>query len=224
VSPQSTAVFAGQDLSFAAQADVQFTAAHTYASVSGETTSWFTHSGGIQAKAANGPLSLRAHTGPLELLADQDIQVTSSNDEIRIVANTAITLTAGQAQVKLEGANIDFVCPGSFTVKGATHDWGGGASGSAELPALPQGTQKVPTWIEINHRDGDGLPMAGQNYKVYFEGNQVISGKLDANGRARHDNVPEKAARVEYEPRTPSEDKPWDALNKLVAAAQSKLS
>lgn len=224
VSPQSTALFAGQDLSLVAQGDVQLTAAHTYSSVSGETTSWYTHSGGLQAKAANGPVSLRAHTDALELLADQDIQVTSSNDDIHIVASTSITLTAGQAQVKLDGANIDFVCPGSFTVKGATHDWAGGGKGSAELPALPQGSQELPTWIEINHRDAEGLPMAAQGYKIFFEGNQVISGKLNANGHARHDNVPARAERVEYEPRRPLDEQPWDPLTKLVAAAQSKLS
>ena len=224
VSPQSTTLFAGQDLSLVAQNDVQLTAAHTYSSVSGQTTSWYTHAGGIQAKAANGPFSLRAHTDALELLADQDIQVTSSNDEILIVAKTSITLTAGGAQIKLDGANIDFIAPGSFTVKGATHDWDGGAFGRAGLPVLPQGTQKVPTWIEVGHRDADGLPMAGQGYKIFFEGSQVISGKLDATGRARHDNVPERTERVEYEPRQPLCDRPWDALSQLVAAAQSKLS
>ncbi|MCY1248133.1 hypothetical protein D9M72_615290 [compost metagenome] len=51
----------------------------------------------------------------------------------------------------------------------------------------------------------------------------MISGALDAQGHARHDNVPLKAQRVEYEPREPQPDKPWDALDKLVAAAQSKL-
>lgn len=218
VSPQSTAVFAGQDLSFAAQADVQFTAAHTYASVSGETTSWFTHSGGIQAKAANGPLSLRAHTGPLELLADQDIQVTSSNDEIRIVANTAITLTAGQAQVKLDGANIDFVCPGSFTVKGAAHEWGGGGSGSAALPSLPTGTTEIQDWIALDYRDpetGEAVPEAG--YEIHFEGGPVLAGTLDAQGKAHHENVERKTVKkIVYKPRTPDTDKPVSPLDRLL--------
>ncbi|WP_140637042.1 DUF2345 domain-containing protein, partial [Methylibium rhizosphaerae] len=197
---------AGQDLSLVAQGDVQLTAAHTYSSVSGETTSWFTHAGGLQAKAANGPLSLRAHTDALELLADQDIQVTSSNDEIRILASTAITLTAGQAQVKLEGANIDFVCPGSFTVKGATHDWGGGASGEASLPALPQGLAgEKPNFLELNYHDEWLQPVAGAPYRVVFEDGTVREGRLDGNGHARLDGVPNQLARVYYgeDPRAP---------------------
>ena len=197
VSPQSTALFAGQDLSLVAQGDVQLTAAHTYSSVSGETTSWYTHSGGLQAKAANGPVSLRAHTDALELLADQDIQVTSSNDEIRIVAATSITLTAGQAQVKLDGANIDFIAPGSFVVRGATHDWGGGASAPAQIEALPQGLAgEKPNFIELNYHDENLQPLAGYPYRVVFDDGSVRTGTLDANGHARMDGVPNKAAEV----------------------------
>ena len=199
VSSLSTAVYAGQDLSFVAQGDVQLTAAHTYSSVSGETTSWFTHSGGLQAKAANGPVSLRAHTDALELLADQDIQVTSSNDEIRIVAATAITLTAGQAQVKLEGANIDFVCPGSFTVKGATHDWGGGGSGSAVLPSLPTDlSQLKPDDLVLDYRHSDGTPVQGAPFEVAFADGSKRSGALDSAGRAVLSAVPKGYATVHY--------------------------
>lgn len=92
------------------------------------------------------------------------------------------------------------------------------------MPYLPQGVQTIPTWIEINHRDAESQPMAGQAYKIFFEGGAVMSGKLDSNGHARHENVPEKALRVEYEPRKPEKDKPWDALDKLVVAAKTKLN
>lgn len=66
--------------------------------------------------------------------------------------------------------------------------------------------------------------MAGQKYKIFFEGGTVISGALDANGRARHEGVPPKGIRVEYEPRIPDPEKPWDALSQAVNAARSKLA
>jgi type VI secretion system secreted protein VgrG len=49
-----------------------------------------------------------------------------------------------------------------------------------------------------------------------------VAGKLDAKGQARHDNVPDQADRVEYEPVQPLPDPPWDPLKQLVAAVNSK--
>jgi type VI secretion system secreted protein VgrG len=218
------AAFSGQDCSLTCQGDAHQTAAHTWAGVSGKTTSWYVHEGGIKAFAANGPVSLRAHTDALQLLADKDITVISVNGEVRIQAKTKIELVGGQSAITLDGADIEFRTPGRFAVKGSGHAFLGGGSGAAQMPFLPQGVQTLPTWIEIDHRDAESLPMAGQAYRIFFEGGAVIAGKLDAKGHARHDNVPERAERVEYEPRTPEKDKPWDPLAELVAAASSKLS
>jgi len=223
-SEASITNYSGQDLSLGVQGDVQHTAVHTYAAVSGQTTSVYTNDGGIQAKAANGAVSLRAHTDELHILADQDVTVISMEDEIRIQANTCIELIAGESSVVLEGGDITFTCPGTFTAKTSTHAFLGGASFGAELPVLPQGVRDIPTWIEINHRDAEGLPMQGQGYKIFFEGNQVISGTLDAKGHARHDNVPERALRVEYEPRQANPERPWQPLSELLAAAKTRLN
>ena len=51
-----------------------------------------------------------------------------------------------------------------------------------------------------------------------------ISGVLDSQGHARHEGVPNKALRVEYEPRTPENDASWDKLDKLVSATAARLS
>lgn len=223
-SEASVASFSGENLSMTVQADLTETAQHTYASVSGETTSLFTQNGGVKIYAANGPVSARAHTGTLEIIADKDITVISVNDEIRIQAQTKVEIIGGQSKVVLEGGNINFACPGKFEVKASGHAFLGGGSGAAELPALPDSAQKIPTWIELNHRDAEGLPMAGQRYKVFFEGGVVIAGALDAQGHARHDNVPPNALRVEYEPRECDQDRPWGSLASLVAAVKNKLN
>ena len=76
------AAFAGQDLSISVQGDVHHTAAHTWASVTGKTTSWYVHSGGVKAFAANGPVSIRAHTAALQIWADKDVTIISVNDQI----------------------------------------------------------------------------------------------------------------------------------------------
>jgi type VI secretion system secreted protein VgrG len=122
VTPASLSLFSGQDSSLTTQGDAHLTSAHTLSSVSGQTTSLYTHAGGIQAITANGPLSLRAHTDAQQVWSDQDLTIQSTTDEVRIQASDSITLNAGQSQIELKGGNITFTCPGKWTVKGAMHD------------------------------------------------------------------------------------------------------
>ena len=224
VTPSSISLFSGQDTSLTTQGDAQLTSAHTLSSVSGQTTSLYTHAGGIKAITANAALSLRAHTDAQQIWSDKDLTVQSTTDEIRIQASDSITLTAGQSQIVIKGGDITFTCPGNWTVKGAAHAWGSGGGGAAELMPLPDGAVAMRNWIEAHHVDAEGQPMAGQKYKVYFEDGSVISGALDSQGHARHDNVPEKAMRVEYEPRPVKPESKADRVSTLADAWRGKLS
>lgn len=223
-SDGAIAQFAGEHLSHVSQGDVQLSVAHTAAQVSGQTSSLYTHAGGMQIKAANGPVSLRAHTDTLQLLANKDIQILSINSEITVSAQSKIELIAADSGITLDGSNITFTTPGTWNAKGSLKAMSGGGSGATEFPALPTGLQQAKNWIEINHRDPDNLPMAGQKYKIFFEGGVVVSGVLDAQGHARHENVPAKTLRVEYEARQPEQDKPPQPLNALLSEVQKQLA
>lgn len=144
-TPASTVLFAGQQLQWSTQSDMHMTAAYTLSSVSAEATALYAHEGGIQAIAGNGPVSLQAHTDQLEILADKEVTVISVNDAIEVKANKKIVLQAGQASVTLEGQNITFACPGTFSVKGSQHLFDAGAQHPAVLPGLPAKLQKFST-------------------------------------------------------------------------------
>ena len=198
-TPASVQQFSGQRLSQVVQQDLQTTAAHTASIAAGQTASLYAHQGGLQVKAANGPVSLRAHTDELKLLADQSVTITSVNDEIRISANSKIELIAGQSGITLEGGNITVTTPGSFAVKGATHGFLGGGSQAASLPALP--TAKLgeqPLDLELHYHYDDLSPVPGAPYKVTFENGVVLQGTLDANGYALLKSVPPGGYTVEY--------------------------
>jgi type VI secretion system secreted protein VgrG len=192
----SLMALAGQDTSFAAQGDLHQAAAHTYASVSGQTTSLFTHQGGVQAYAANGPVSLRAHTDALQIWADKAVTVISVNDEIRIQAQTKIELVGGQSKLLLDGGNITFSCPGLFEVKSSMHNFLPGANNAAELKQLPDGVQTFKNWIEVRGNYNDLQPLAKAKVLVEFAkgGSQTLS--LDASGFARADGVPDGDAKM----------------------------
>ncbi|GAB4062475.1 type VI secretion system Vgr family protein [Uliginosibacterium sediminicola] len=187
-TPQSATLFAGEQLSTSVQADTQITAQHTASLVSGEATSLYTHAGGIKAIAANAPLSIQSHDGPLEVLADQNVTVTSSNDEIHILASSKIVLQAGQSSITLEGAKITFACPGNFTAKGASHVMAGGGSSAASLGELPSGfADVVPAGVDhpslapdvfsqalgFAEYPSQWLPFSGLSVQVFKDKTQV---------------------------------------------------
>lgn len=72
-------------------------------------------------------------------------------------------------------------------------------------------------WIALEHLDADNQPFANLGYKIFFENNQVIEGKLDEQGKAYHENVPEQAIKVEYEENPTIKDEPWDTYDSVLA-------
>jgi type VI secretion system secreted protein VgrG len=181
-TPASTVIYAGQQLHWTTQSDLHMTAAHTMSSVAANAANFFTHSGGIQAIAGNGPVSLQAHTDQLEILADQSITVISVNDSIEIMAKEKIVLQAGQSSITLDGGNITFACPGKFTVKGGQHLFDGGASTAAPVETLPfqlatiapPGPTAFPKYDEqIVYKDTHGRPIAEVPISVTNKADEV---------------------------------------------------
>ena len=139
----------------------------------------------------NGPVSLQAHDGKLKVFADQSMRVLSINASIEIQANQRITLYAGGSSITLDGANITFACPGTFSVKGSNHAFVEPASAPAKLPSLPTGkVGEMPRWIELNYHYDDLEPVKNAAYRVVFEDGGSRSGTLDENGFARLEGVP----------------------------------
>ncbi|MDH5823498.1 type VI secretion system Vgr family protein, partial [Luteimonas sp. RD2P54] len=223
---KSSVAYAGGALHLTAQADVQLSAGQTFASVAGQHAALYAHAGPIRAIAANGPLSLQAHTGALEVLADQSVTLTATDERIDVLAKEKIVLQAGQTQVTLEGGNITFACPGNFTVKAGEQPFRGGQANAANLSNLPSGhtqAQEPTHWIALQYLDVDtDVPMAGTEYEIHFKEGPVLSGKLDADGRAHHDDVPDKSVeKVVYKPRTPETDREPRPTEDLLALAGS---
>jgi type VI secretion system secreted protein VgrG len=178
-TPASTVLYAGQNLHWTTQEDMHFTAAHTVASVAASAAALFTHSGGIQAFAGNGLLSLQAHTDQLEILADKAITVISVNDAIDIRAKEKIVIQAGQSAITLEGGDITFACPGKFTVEGGQHLLDSGGKSAGELRRLHD--TRIKQYDEaFVIRDPNGTPMASMPYSIDGpDGKHVATSTLD---------------------------------------------
>ncbi len=160
-----SSTFAGEHLSVVAQGDWHQTAARAHAQASGKTTSLHAVKGGLQAIAAKGPVSLRAHTDELKVLADQQVEVISVNDEIRIQAQSRVEMVGGQSSLVLEGGSITFTCPGQWSAKGATKAFTGGGSAPAELARMPDGRTHVFDEA-FALKDPLGQPLANLPFKI----------------------------------------------------------
>jgi type VI secretion system secreted protein VgrG len=182
-TPASTVLFAGQHLHWTTQGDIHMTAAYTLSSVAANAAGYFSHAGGIQAIAANGPVSLQAHTDQLEILADKSIKVISVNDSIEIKANQKIVLQAGQSSITLEGGDITFACPGNFTVKGGQHVFEGGASQSANFINLPDSRLKIYKERLRAVDSVSGKPVPGLPYTLELADGTLIKGVTDDLGQ-----------------------------------------
>ena len=179
------AAFTGGDFALVSQGDAHAAAAHTASTVVGGTASHYTHAGGIKLIAANGPWSLRAHTDALDLQAEQELTLTSVGDEIHAGAQGRIVLTAGSSRVVLDGGNITFTCPGTFTVKAAAHAFEGGGSAEPALPALPDSRAKIHQ-VRFRATDPDsGDAIAGMPYRIELIDGSVLQGLTDAQGQTQ---------------------------------------
>jgi type VI secretion system secreted protein VgrG len=182
-TPASTVLFAGEHLHWTTQGDMHMAAAYTLSSVAANAAGYFSHAGGIQAIAANGPVSLQAHTDQLEILADKSIKVISVNDSIEIKANQKIVLQAGQSSITLEGGDITFACPGNFTVKGGQHVFEGGASQPANFINLPDSRLKIYKERLRAVDSVSGKPVPGLPYTLQLADGSEIKGVTDDLGQ-----------------------------------------
>ncbi|ALM84280.1 type VI secretion system Vgr family protein [Bordetella sp. N] len=198
-TPASAVLHATGDVHASAQEDVHVSARNTFAVVAGQAAGIYADQDGIRAIAAQAPVSLRAHTDALELLAAQGVTITSTEAAIDVLAKESVTLVAGGASVTLQGSDIIFKMPGMFSVKGASHSFDGPASDAAQLPQLPSArtgtyTQQVvyndalgekfeDMPFTVQHKPeadtwmGD-TPLAGSTERVHTEESQPLEYSL----------------------------------------------
>jgi type VI secretion system secreted protein VgrG len=115
-------------------------------------------------------------------LADKEVTVVSVNDSISINAKTKVVMKAGQTSITLDGSNITFACPGTFSVKGAAHSLDSGASNAATLPKLADSRVKLFDQAFIV-KNVDGIPQPNMPYQIKRADGSLEAGTTDENGR-----------------------------------------
>ncbi|WP_321817335.1 MULTISPECIES: type VI secretion system Vgr family protein [unclassified Paraburkholderia] len=136
-TPASAVAYAAGYVHLTAQGDAHLGAGATVAGASNDAVSLFSAAGGLKAIASQGPVSVESHTAAMEILADQSVQIVSTEERLDVLAQDAIVLQQGPNRITLKGADITIETPGRFAVKAGSHPFPGPASASPALPVLP---------------------------------------------------------------------------------------
>ncbi|WP_293935894.1 type VI secretion system Vgr family protein [Iodobacter sp.] len=145
-SPQSQTIAAGTNLDLVAQRDSNQTSGRRWIHNVGSHISLFV--AGVKDKvalkliAAKGKIQLQAQSDDIEITGDKDLKITACKESIHVVAKDEILVTAGGGYIRLKGGDIEIHCPGTVTIKGATHDVSGPAQMNPPLPQFPNSVCK----------------------------------------------------------------------------------
>ncbi len=124
-APQGIALTSGNHLQLAAQNNLMLNAG-AEADISvvkrlfigvGQGLSLFVRKLGIKLIANQGPVQIQAQNDKLELFARHGLDITSTEDEIRITAKKKITLNGGGSYFSLEQCGIEAGTAGDYKVK-----------------------------------------------------------------------------------------------------------
>ncbi|MCG8162674.1 DUF2345 domain-containing protein, partial [Brenneria goodwinii] len=213
VTPGSVQLSAGENLIATSGADGDISIGKSFRVAVRETLSLFAQRLGIKLLAAAGKVEVQAQSDAMDLLAQKQLTVASQDDRVVVTAKTELLLNCGGGYIRLKDGQIELGGPNNVLLKTAVVQRMSAASLNVPLPALPA---VGPAVLELDLRDLDMSPVAHAAYTLTFEGGSVITGQLDENGYARHDDVPDEPANVHYE-LPPSKPEPqWDPWRSML--------
>jgi type VI secretion system secreted protein VgrG len=149
---------------------------------------------GIKLHAANGKVDVQAQSAQLQVAADKNVQIDSTQANVQATAKEHVLLTAGGAYVKIAGGNIEIHAPGSVQFKAAMKDLSGPARMNAPMVSLPVASELYLDPMEGLHSlrfaalGADhmlGLSgWAGQPYSIVNgDGKTLAQGTVSDDGR-----------------------------------------
>ncbi len=157
----------------------------------GQALSVFVRKAGIKLFANKGAISVQAQNDLMELLAQKSIEITSTEDEIKITAKKKITLNGDGSYIRLDACGIEAGTPGEYNVKAGYYGRKPKAKLTPELMAFP-----VIESGEFNAKflftDDDGLPYANTKYIACFSDGTQKEGITDENGYTENFNTDSK--------------------------------
>ncbi|HDK2728121.1 TPA: type VI secretion system tip protein VgrG [Escherichia coli] len=148
----------------------------------GQALSVFVRKAGIKLFANKGAISVQAQNDLMELLAQKSIEITSTEDEIKITAKKKITLNGGGSYIRLDACGIKAGTPGEYNVKAGYYGRKPKAKLTPELMAFPVIKSEDFNQSFILLDENTGQPLINWPYELELESGLKMSGITDENG------------------------------------------
>lgn len=148
----------------------------------GQALSVFVRKAGIKLFANKGAISVQAQNDLMELLAQKSIEITSTEDEIKITAKKKITLNGGGSYIRLDASGIEAGTPGEYNVKAGYYGRKPKAKLTPELMAFPVIKSEDFNQSFILLDENTGQPLINWPYELELESGLKMSGITDENG------------------------------------------
>ncbi len=203
-APQGIALTSGKHLQLSAHDNLMFNAGgeadigvvkRMFIGI-GQGLSLFVRKLGIKLIANQGPVTVQAQNDTLELLARQGLSITSTEDEIHIVAKKKIVLNAAGSYLTLEQGLIESGTAGDHVLKAANFRYKkGAATMAADHPDYPQQQTRQRMRLSLAKTPNLAGSWTHMPYKVFADGGLISEGVMDESG---HVEIDHQAATQEY--------------------------
>ncbi|MBT8769571.1 DUF2345 domain-containing protein, partial [Metapseudomonas boanensis] len=151
----------------------------------GEGVSLFVRKLGLKLIANQGVVQIQAQNDRLELLARHGLDITSTEDEIRISAKQKITLNAGGSYITLDPYRIESGTQGEHLIKAVHFDYQQTKAPQVRsLPVLPLEVQpplRFDEQFQLFADDGERT-LAAMPYKITGASGRTWRGVTDSQG------------------------------------------
>ena len=162
---------------------VQFFAGRNFLANALEKISIFAKAAGIKIKAGKGPVEIQAQDDSMTISSQELMHVYAVNDFVKVESGKGVLISSGGGYIKLEGGNIDIVCPGTMTLKAGLIKTMSGSSMSTDLAAMPKLQMDYDEQYLVKNRAGK--PMPNTKYKMTTADGKVVTGVTDGEGKTQ---------------------------------------
>lgn len=194
-TPNSTHLHSGRNATITASRHHSVAAGHSFLVSALQKVSLFAHKAGMKLFAGRGKVEIQAQSDALDLIAERELRVFSTQETVKISAPKEILLTAGGSYIQISEKGVEIGTKGNTTVKTSNFDIKGPASKPYIPLALPRADldlEPIPRAFTVALKPALGDKVySNEPFTLYEDGVEVMKGMTDSNGNLSFSRNPD---------------------------------